>query len=70
MSNAATRRKHGAPLVRGQATQTEGQAPIITLEQAVAGALGENRQIKSFTIEVAKYDDKLAALRTKRLPEI
>ncbi len=41
----------------------------LTLEQAIALALGENRQVKSASIEVEKYSDKLAALRTKRLPE-
>jgi outer membrane protein TolC len=41
----------------------------LTLEQAIALALGENRQIKSAAIEVEKYSDKMAALRTKRLPE-
>ncbi len=46
------------------------QSEVLTLEQAVALALGENRQVKSSAIEVEKYNDKLAALRAKRLPEI
>src|SRR5689334_5101002 len=46
-----------------------GQAEVLTLEQAVELALSQNRQIKSAAIEVEKYSDKLAALRTKRLPE-
>lgn len=46
------------------------QSEIITLEQAVTLALGENRQVKSSALEVEKYGDKLAGLRTKRLPEI
>lgn len=54
-----------SPVVRGQ----EAQAETLTLEQAVALALGENRQVKSASIEVGKYSDKLAALRTRRLPE-
>lgn len=54
-----------APAARGQ----QSQAEVLTLEQAVALALGENRQIKSASIEVGKYSDKLAALRTRRLPE-
>jgi outer membrane protein TolC len=56
-----------APAARGQ-EQVE-QAEVLTLEQAVALALGGNRQVKSASIEVEKYSDKLAALRTKRLPE-
>jgi outer membrane protein TolC len=54
-----------SPVARGQETQAE----VLTLEQAVALALGENREVKSAAIEVEKYSDKLAALRTKRLPE-
>src|SRR5262249_19221385 len=54
-----------SPAARGQ----EPQAEALTLEQAVALALGENRQVKSASIEVEKYSDRLAALRTKRLPE-
>src|SRR5262249_10347055 len=54
-----------APAARGQ----EAQAEVLTLEQAVTLALGENRQVKSASIEVEKYSDKLAALRTRRLPE-
>jgi len=54
-----------APAAQGQ----EAQAEVLTLEHAVALALGENRQVKSASIEVEKYSDKLAALRTRRLPE-
>jgi outer membrane protein TolC len=54
-----------SPVARGQETQAE----VLTLEQAVALALGENRQLKSASIEAEKYSDKLAALRAKRLPE-
>jgi outer membrane protein TolC len=54
-----------APAARGQ----EAQADVLPLEQAVAMALGENRQVKSASIEVEKFSDKLAALRARRLPE-
>jgi hypothetical protein len=54
-----------APAARGQ----EAQVEVLPLEQAVALALGENRQVKSASIEVEKYSDRLAALRTRRLPE-
>lgn len=49
----------------GQTTQPE----VLSLEQAVAMALGENRQVKSTSIEVEKFSDRLAALRTRQLPE-
>src|SRR5262249_37825903 len=54
-----------ASAARGQQAQTE----VLTLDQAVTLALSENRQVKSASIEVEKYSDKLAALRDKRLPE-
>src|SRR5262245_645898 len=54
-----------APAARGQ----EAEVEVLTLEQAVTLALGENRQVKSASIEVEKYSDRLAALRTRRLPE-
>lgn len=57
----------GPRAVQGQQPASEGET--LTLEQAIALALGENRQVKSAAIEVEKYSDKLAALRTKRLPE-
>ena len=54
-----------ASAARGQQAKTE----VLTLEEAVTRALSENRQVKSASIEVEKYSDKLAALRVKRLPE-
>ena len=52
-----------------QCQQPVSSAEVLTLEQAVALALSENRQVKSAAIEIEKYSDKLAALRTRRLPE-
>ncbi len=52
-----------------QCQQLVSSAEALTLEQAVALALSENRQVKSAAIELEKYSDKLAALRTRRLPE-
>lgn len=52
-----------------QCQQPVSSAEALTLEQAVALALSENRQVKSAALEVEKYSDKLAALRTRRLPE-
>lgn len=45
------------------------QAEILTLEQAIALALQDNRQIKSAALEINKSEDRLAAARTRRLPE-
>ena len=55
-----------APAARGQ----EAQADVLPLEQAVAMALGENRQVKSASIEVEKFSDKLAALRATFLADV
>lgn len=45
------------------------QAEVLTLEQAIALALRDNRQVKSAALEVHKAEDRLAAARTRRLPE-
>jgi outer membrane protein len=45
------------------------RAELLTLEQAVALALGDNRQVKNAALEVSKFDDRAAATRTQRLPE-
>lgn len=41
----------------------------LTLEQAVALALRDNRQVRNAALEVEKSADQLAAARTRRLPE-
>jgi len=41
----------------------------LTLEQAIALALRDNRQVKNAMLEVNKSEDRLAAARTRRLPE-
>ena len=52
-----------APTARGQ----EAQADVLPLGQAVAMALGENRQVKSASLEVEKFSDRLAALRARQM---
>lgn len=47
---------------------TGQQKPLLTLDEAVAFALHNNRPVKSALIDIAKYDDKIAQTRTKRLP--
>src|SRR5262245_22883766 len=43
---------------------------LLTLEQAVALALENNRAVKNAELEVSKQEDSLAIARTKRLPKI
>lgn len=45
------------------------QGETLTLEQAVELALQGNRQLKSSGIEVEKYDFRISAAKTRRLPE-
>jgi outer membrane protein TolC len=49
-------------------TSDDSQIEELTLEQAVALALRENRQVKVARLEFDKYDDRLAVLKTRRLP--
>jgi outer membrane protein len=46
----------------------EPQVEELTLEQAVALALRENRQIKIAMLELDKFSDRLAVAKTHRLP--
>ena len=41
---------------------------VLTLEQAVALALENNRTIRNAELEVSKADDRLAVAHTQRLP--
>jgi outer membrane protein TolC len=41
---------------------------VLTLEQAVALALQNNRQVQNASLEVGKKIDQAAAARTSRLP--
>jgi len=43
---------------------------ILTLERAIHLALESNRLIKSADLELRKFEDRLAATRTKRLPAL
>src|SRR5262245_15529931 len=45
-------------------------AETLTLEQAIELALRDNRQVKNAALEVSKFEDRLAATRTRRLPEV
>ncbi len=52
-----------------QRLHTSSGVELLTLEQAIALALNGNRQIKNAEIEIFKFEDRLAAARTRRLPE-
>ena len=43
-------------------------ADTLTLDQAVAIALGQNRNLQSSALEIQKAEDKLKATATRRLP--
>ncbi len=52
---------------RGQSRQ-RGNAEVLTLEQAIAIALGGNTQIKNAELDVSRAGEELAATRTRRPP--
>jgi outer membrane protein TolC len=56
------------PIVLGQ-SPTASAAETLTLEEAITLALRDNRQVKTAALEVSKFEDRLAAVRTRRLPE-
>jgi outer membrane protein TolC len=43
-------------------------AEPLTLDQAISLAINENRQVKSADLEIKKYQDRIAATRTLKLP--
>jgi outer membrane protein len=47
----------------------QAAADFLTLEQAIQLALRDNRQVKTAALELDKSEDRLAAARTRRLPE-
>ncbi len=57
-----------APAIAG--AQFEGDAPLLTLDQAVDLALGNNRGVKNAGLEVAKAADDVAAMKALRFPQI
>jgi outer membrane protein TolC len=50
------------------AQSPDADAPLLTLEQAVAVALDNNRMIKDSMLESQKYDSRVKMAKTKRLP--
>lgn len=58
----------GAGFARAQQPDAPPPAEALTLERAVSLALEENRPLRSARLDAENYDDRVAALRTKRLP--
>ena len=58
-----------APLPAHSQQADSTTVEILTLEQAVALALRDNRQVRQAGLEVGKFEDRIAATRTRRLPE-
>jgi outer membrane protein len=58
-----------AGLVHQANAQDNGTtSPVLTLDQAIAIALKNNREAKNARLEIEKAEDKLDAYRTRRLP--
>jgi outer membrane protein TolC len=52
-----------------QAITHEAQAPLLTLEDAVSIALGNNRLVKNSALEAQKFDFRVSTARSRRLPQ-
>jgi outer membrane protein len=50
------------------AQQTEQDAPLLRLEDAVSIALSNNRLVKNSALEAQKYDFQVSTMRSRRLP--
>jgi outer membrane protein len=57
------------PQQQSSAAPASAQDELLTLEQAIALALRENRQIKIANLELDKFADRLAVAKTHRLPQ-
>ena len=53
---------------QANAQDNDTTSHVLTLDQAIAVALKNNREAKNARLEIEKADDKLAAYRTRRLP--
>ena len=50
------------------AQQTQQDAPLLTLDDAVSIALSNNRLVKNSALEAQKYDFQVSTMRSRRLP--
>jgi len=55
------------PSVRAEGSESE---PLLTLEEALAMALKENRGVRTATLEVGRAGDRIGAAKTRRLPAL
>src|SRR5262245_34970153 len=59
--------ERGAPA--GRAPAGDGE-PILTLEDALAIALADNRGVRTATLEVGRAGDRIGAAKTRRFPAL
>jgi outer membrane protein TolC len=52
-----------------QPSNTETQAPVLTLDEAVTLALQQNRLVKNSALEAQKYDFQVSTARSRRKPQ-
>ncbi len=51
------------------ASPADAEAPLLTLEDAVSLALGNNRLVKNSALEAQKFDFRVGTARSRRLPQ-
>jgi len=59
----------GALLAQRQPATPVNDAPLLTLDDAVSIAVGNNRLVKNSTIEAQKFDFRVKTAQTRRLPQ-
>jgi outer membrane protein TolC len=52
-----------------QGTASDAAAPILSVDEAVSLALSENRLVKDSVLEAEKFEFRVNAVRTKRMPQ-
>lgn len=56
-------------LAQEHSVSGDTEAPLLTLDDAVSLALGNNRLVKNVVLEAQKYDFRVDTARSKRLPQ-
>lgn len=51
------------------ASSPDGEAPLLTLDDAVSLALNNNRLVKNSALEAQKFDFRVSTVRSRRLPQ-
>lgn len=52
-----------------QTSKSDGEAPVLTLDEAVTLALQHNRLVKNSVLEAQKYDFQVSTARSRRKPQ-